>query len=219
MINKKIFGEKSIDKKLILILVLILAFVLLELILTNKYTILINNLVNQSMQKIQTDFFITFSKIISGIFDISGVILITLVFSIYLFLTKRKKESIIFFLIVGLSSVSVSILKKIFSIARPLNELVSATDFAFPSGHTSIVVVLFGLFAYFYMKDSKKNKTLAIFTSIIGIIIVAFSRLYLSVHWFTDIIGGIIIGSIWLVFALYLLKKEFNYKNLAYSRG
>jgi undecaprenyl-diphosphatase len=207
MVNKKRDKFNIFDKRLVLILVLIIAFIILGLLLNNKYTILINNLVNQSIQKIQSGFFITLSKIISDIFDNIGVILIALIFSAYLFLTKRRKESIILVLTVILSSISVSILKNLFSVARPLNALLSEADFSFPSGHTSIAVVLFGLFAYFYIKDSKKNKTPVILFSIIGIMLVALSRLYLSVHWFTDILGGLIIGSVWLVLGVYLSEK------------
>lgn len=194
------------EKKLVLVLIAL--FIVLGLIIKTNEVGSLNTLINQFMEKIQINFLITISKIISNVLETVGVIIIAAIFSINLYLTKRKKESIIFLLVVAFSSLTVTLLKNIYLIQRPLNGLISETDYSFPSGHSSIGVVLLGLFAYFYIKEHKKDKIAVIALSIIGMFIIAFSRLYLNVHWFTDIIGGLIIGSIWLVISLIFLNKK-----------
>lgn len=198
-------GEKKNSRRLIILGALILLFVLIGYVLKNQYIVLLNNSLSLFMQKIQVTFLVMISKLISGILEIYGVIFIALIFSGYLFLKKRRKESVISVLIIGLSSISVFILKNLYHIARPVNALISETDFSFPSGHSSIAVVLFGLFAIFYLKDSKRKKIPVILASALGILTVAFSRLYLNVHWLTDVIGGLILGGIWLLSTIIIL--------------
>jgi len=93
-------------------------------------------------------------------------------------------------------------------ISRPLNALILENDFSFPSGHSSIGLIVIGFLAYFLKKETKINKKLLYFLSISTIILVAFSRLYLNVHWFSDVLGGLIIGAIWLLLALFFLEKN-----------
>ncbi len=204
MINKKKSGIWS--KRLVLVF-LIIMFILLGLLLNNKYTILVNNSFNKLMEKIQFSFFVDISKIISLLFEEYGIILITFISFIYLFLSKRKKEAVVFSIVSVLNFASVTILKNIYSISRPVNALIHETDFSFPSGHSSIAVVLFGFLAYIYLENSKKNKNIVILASAFGALAVAFSRLYLNVHWLSDVIGGIIIGSILFLAGLWILEK------------
>ena len=210
-------------KKLMLklsILILIVIFMLLALNLRSGFIGDINNLVNTRITTIEHPLFIEISRIISVIFDTYGVILISAAAFIYLFLKGKRKESLIFASMIVLSSLSVTLLKNIFLVARPINELMMETDFSFPSGHSSIAVVLFGFLAYFVIKQNKNNKNdkiirfIILIISAIGILIVAFSRLYLNVHWISDVIGGLIIGTIWLLLAILLLKKESRYKQI-----
>jgi len=194
-------------KEGITLIILIVIFFLIAFNLKGEFLSKVNLSVNQLMSSIQFNPLIISSKIISNILETFGIILITLIFSAYLFLTKRKKESIIFILIVGFSSITGLILKSIYHISRPANALISETDFSFPSGHSSIAVIFFGFLGYFLCKKYPKGKLLISTLSITGIFLVAFSRLYLNVHWFSDVIGGLILGSIWMLIALILLKK------------
>lgn len=73
-------------------------------------------------------------------------------------------------------------------------------DFSFPSGHTAIS---FAAAASLYLTNEKK---LFIFSSILAILI-AFSRMYLYVHYPTDILGGMIVGILSAIFANYIYKK------------
>jgi undecaprenyl-diphosphatase len=101
-------------------------------------------------------------------------------------------------------------LKLFFSKPRPQlwPRLISETSFSFPSGHALGSLVLYGLIAYLlathYPKFSK-----VIYTFAVGVIAaISLSRLYLGVHWPTDVIAGGCIGFLWLMLCITMLKLQ-----------
>ena len=204
MKKKKMVNE---FKKEILLLILVLMFIILSVFVKDGATDQINSIVNSLITKIQANPLIAVSIVISNLFENLGVTCLTCLFVIYLLFLKRKKESVIFGLVVILSSFFVILLKNLYQVARPVNELIAETDFSFPSGHTTFAVVFFGLLAYFYLNENKKNKIIAIIISAICILLVAFSRIYLNVHSLTDIFGGFLLGSVWLIIGIILFEK------------
>jgi membrane-associated phospholipid phosphatase len=75
---------------------------------------------------------------------------------------------------------------------------------SFPSGHVVASVGFYGLLPTFVSETgaSTRVKTIAAFASVVIILAIAFSRIYIGVHWFSDVIGGLLIGSV-LVFVTY----------------
>lgn len=82
-----------------------------------------------------------------------------------------------------------------FSIPRPELVMTPPSSFAYPSGHSSGAVILWGLLASFIAQDMAHNQRwrayLVCFTPML---LIAFSRVFLGVHWFSDIIGGLALG-------------------------
>ncbi len=101
-------------------------------------------------------------------------------------------------------------LKLLFSKPRPQlwPRLISETSFSFPSGHALGSLVFYGLIAYelatHYPKFSQMIYSLAV-----GVIVaISISRLYLGVHWPTDVIAGGCIGFLWLMLCITMLKLQ-----------
>lgn len=90
---------------------------------------------------------------------------------------------------------------------RPLDALITEKSFSFPSGHALISIALYGLITYIiyrnYQKKSQKITIASIGTLLI--LLIGISRLYLGVHYFSDVIGGYFIGSIWLTIGVVLI--------------
>jgi undecaprenyl-diphosphatase len=89
------------------------------------------------------------------------------------------------------------ILKNIFAIPRPeIGQLIEASGYGYPSGHSLNSVVFFGMSAIMIHRYSTKPvlKIGFIIFAIVAALIVGTSRLYLGVHTLSDVIGGYLLG-------------------------
>ena len=137
-------------------------------------------------------------KIVSDIGRIGGVFIVGFI-SAYLFINK-KIHVLIGLLISALTAGTfTTVLKLIIARDRPelANRLVAESGFSFPSGHATMAFVAFPILAIiinFNPKIPKLLKFIAIFGLTIFPFVVGFSRLYLGVHYFTDVVAGGIVG-------------------------
>lgn len=102
------------------------------------------------------------------------------------------------------------LLKFFFQRNRPQQQLIDdVSGYSFPSGHALMSIVFYGLFIHMIWHEVK-NKSLRIaLIAVLGILIVliAFSRIYLRVHYASDVIAGIAVGFIWLVLSLRIIHR------------
>jgi membrane-associated phospholipid phosphatase len=92
-----------------------------------------------------------------------------------------------------------------FAIRRPRPELaanfLSKLSWSFPSGHSMASLVTYGMLAYLVvlaLKGRQRLQIAAALSAVILILSIGFSRLYLGVHYFSDVIGGFTAGALWL---------------------
>lgn len=94
---------------------------------------------------------------------------------------------------------------------RPLDSLIPIpSDYSFPSGHTMCSVAFYGFLIYLVNKHVK-NKILKVMLNVLfvlSIVLVAFSRLYLGVHYLSDVIIGALLGILSLLMYINYVKKE-----------
>ena len=137
-----------------------------------------------------------------------------LLIAYFLFIKKHKWYSIKIPAI-ALSSVGLMfLLKNLFNRQRPTIPLLEhAKGLSFPSGHALMSVTFYGLLIYIIFK-SIENKALRwtlIILLIILIALIGISRIYLRVHFASDVIAGYCVGFLWLVFAIWLLNRMEKY--------
>ena len=101
-------------------------------------------------------------------------------------------------------------LKSVFGKVRPdlWQSAIEEVSFSYPSGHALGSTVLYGFLAYLFATRFPNLSLLIYFIAMILIGIIGISRLYLGVHWPTDIIGGYGIGFLWLTFCITMLKLQ-----------
>lgn len=82
--------------------------------------------------------------------------------------------------------------------------------FSFPSGHSTVNLVLYGFLAFLIGRELRPAFRLPVaFIAFSLVLLIAFSRLYLGAHWFSDVAGGLTFGTAWLaVLAFFYLRKE-----------
>ncbi|MFA5953459.1 MAG: phosphatase PAP2 family protein [Candidatus Pacearchaeota archaeon] len=147
-----------------------------------------------------------------------GLFIVTLSFLIIIYLFYKKKYSKLILLFIGIAGGIIlrTLIKISVKRIRPENSLVSETGYSFPSGHALLSIIFFLLLIYIF-KDEIKIKSLKIIfitINIILILFVSFSRIYLNVHWFSDVFGGILIGIAWTIISILITTKFINPKIL-----
>jgi undecaprenyl-diphosphatase len=103
-------------------------------------------------------------------------------------------------------------LKFVYHRARPsvFEWQTSAVSSSFPSGHAMSATVVYGTVAYLLMRLQKHRwaKTLTLTTAVLLILLVCLTRLYLGVHYPSDVMGGIIVGLAWAAFCMATLEAS-----------
>ena len=134
--------------------------------------------------------------------DTTVVVAITLSILAYLVWTRAKHAAIFFASAVAGASLINTAIKVALHRARPIDGLYSGwSAFSFPSGHSTANMVLYGAIAFLVVRHGKGRLTvIAPFAACVAILAIAFSRLYLGAHWFSDVAGGMAFGMTWLAF-------------------
>lgn len=132
----------------------------------------------------------------------------------FLFIRKHKWYSLKVVAIASSSVLLMFILKNFFARERPLTPLLEAAKgLSFPSGHALNAVTFYGLMGYIVartVRNKPMRRTLIVAFALI-IIMIGVSRVYLNVHYLTDVIAGYSVGIIWLLFSLWSIRKLERY--------
>jgi membrane-associated phospholipid phosphatase len=132
----------------------------------------------------------------------------------FLFVKKHKWYSIKVPAI-ALSSVALMfVLKHLFGRARPLIPLLEeARGLSFPSGHALMSVTFYGLMIYLIWHNVKNPllKWTSIGSLSVLVLLIGFSRIYLRVHYPTDVMAGFAMGFLWLVISISLINRMEKY--------
>lgn len=131
----------------------------------------------------------------------------------YLFIRKHRWNSVRV-PVVALGSISLNIiLKYFFDRERPISPLVEASGLSFPSGHSMVAASFYGLLIYLVWHNVKDVhlRNLLIMLLVVFVVLIGFSRIYLRVHYATDVLAGFAAGFLWVVIGLTLLRRLERY--------
>lgn len=116
----------------------------------------------------------------------------------------------------GVISLLNFILKNIVRRSRPIGfRLIEETGFSFPSGHSASSMAFYGYLIYLIYKRCKNKvlRTVSIVLLSIVILSIGISRIYLGVHYASDVIGGFILAILYLILYVNFIEKIFKIKN------
>ncbi len=171
----------------------------------NRIDIFIQNYLVSSRTPELNNFF----YFVSSFFDVSLLFfLLTMLVIYFVYKTRGYNYSIFFLSNIFVTMGLVYLLKVVFNTPRPVDAVTYAFGASFPSYHATMSAVFF-ISLYFSFKDKIGvfyKKSLYIF-SILAVFLVAFSRIYLGVHWFTDVVSGLVLGATISYISMRLFKK------------
>jgi undecaprenyl-diphosphatase len=201
--------------------VIIIALALSGLILSQLSQVAsihtLNLAVSHALQTWQPAWLIIISKIISA-FEYCSIP-ISLIISTYLFQKGRKTEATFIFL-AGFSWLVQTVLKVILRIPcptaqevlsiAPFHGLINLTTVCYPSGHVFDYIGLWGMLYYFRLIIWKNQllQKLMNCLALSAILTVGLARISLGAHFLTDVIGGYLLGSAWLLLLISLYEHN-----------
>lgn len=145
-----------------------------------------------------------------GVTFLSSVLFMVVV-SILLLLVKKIKYRKLMLINIILDVILNTCLKYIFRRERPRDiMMVIENGFSFPSGHTMLATIFYGFIIYLIYKSdkSRKFKYVSIILLSLLILLIGISRIYLGVHYTTDVLGGYLISISYLMIFIYYIEKK-----------
>lgn len=170
----------------------------------SRLDIWVSRLVDHS----HTWYAIGISKWISNIFSPTTLAVASVLLLIWTFRRRLRHEAMVILLSYPIGVILGYVVKEVVGRDRPGLMVVKAGGHSFPSGHATAAALFFSLIIYLAFKHVKNPfwREISISASIIMAIIVALTRVYLNVHWLTDVVAGLALGALTVSLVVLILR-------------
>ena len=203
---------KKYSKWVVMVIFLILFSVFAYKIVMNK-SIYIDNIVYDFIcDNFMSERMTNVVKILTSL----GSALVIIILTIVLFIAIKNKK-IAISVVINLIVITIlnNLLKIIFLRPRPdVNNLILESGYSFPSGHSATGMAFYGYLIYLiykYVNNKKIKIPLIIFLSLI-IVAIGLSRIYLGVHYASDVLGGFLLAIVYLIIFITIANKYIEKK-------
>lgn len=146
---------------------------------------------------------------ITHVGSVPGLAIFAIAVALLVTAGKNYKEAILYLAACGAGGMFNWLLKLMFQRERPqINPLLEVTGHSFPSGHSMGTMVVYGLAVYLLLILVRRRwvKITGTILLIAGILLIGLSRIYLGVHYPSDVIGGFAAGAAWVLFCTAILE-------------
>lgn len=199
---------KNNKKEIILLGFTILLFIILSILIITKKANHIDTLFFSHVINIRTNNLTSFLEIIT---NLAGATFLLAISTILLIVIKKKQIPLYILINLICAFLTNQTFKSIFTRTRPIGiNLIDETGYSYPSGHSMIGLSFYGFIIYLIHKNikNKLTKTILITSLILTILLIGFSRIYLGVHYLTDVIGGFLLSIIYLTIYIKIINLE-----------
>ncbi|MDO8571305.1 MAG: LssY C-terminal domain-containing protein [bacterium] len=136
---------------------------------------------------------------------------------VYLASLRRWHAIVVLILSTGIGELLVLLTKFLIKRPRPIlvNALATESGFGFPSGHSFVAVSFYGLLTYFLYQKAKRKltKVSIVFLGCSIVSAIGFSRVYLGVHWPSDVFASYFLATSWLVILITILETRKRFRS------
>lgn len=147
---------------------------------------------------------------ITALGGVTLLLFITVIGAIVLWAHHRRRQAIVLTLCVGLAQVTSGLFKDVYLRPRPSFAIYGdlPASMSFPSGHSTVSTAIYFILAVIIasVEPRRSMKALAFGVAALLALLVGISRVYLGVHWPSDVIAGWSLGAIWALIAAILLR-------------
>lgn len=193
-----------------LLLITLVGFASMTLLINGNDIVYFDKVIISFIQSFETPFLTSTMKFFSFIGSGSSINFIVIISIIVLyFLFHYRSELLLFILVLMGSHYLFRLLKEIFHRARPdLHRLIEIGGYSFPSGHATNAITVYGILSFLLWRHipTRWGRSLLVIFSIIMILTIGFSRIYLGVHYPSDVIAGYFAGAFWLITSIWCFQ-------------
>lgn len=201
----------QLSKAFAVSLLLAIGFVVVALLVGNKRITKFDEWVINTVQAIESPGRTSVMKWFTAIGSGYVVALLVVLLCLFLYVVlKHRQELILFIAIVGGSGLLNGWLKLLFHRERPnLHRLIEITGYSFPSGHSMAAFSLYGGLTYLLWRhiSSSSGKLLLVLISVVFILVIGVSRIYLGVHYPSDVVAGYLASGTWLGLSIWVFEQ------------
>lgn len=188
-----------------------IGFGLIALLVSDKKIATFDNLITSFVQELESPALTSIMKFFTFIGAGLPVVFLSLIVFFFLYKVLHHRRELILFLWVVIGSALLNeTLKLIFHRARPtLHRIVNANGFSFPSGHSMAAFSLYGILTFLLWRhiQSPLGRGILIFFSTMMIMAIGTSRIYLGVHYPSDVLGGFLASGSWLTISIWFYQR------------
>ena len=200
-------------KTLILVNILSLLFFLFitYLVVNNSYLLSIDRWVNIHIRTLHTPILTYIIIFITNLCGVVGNVVFGTFVMVFLTYKKWYKERLFYLLSFSGAVVLFAGIKQLVARSRPSSDLIDVINYSFPSGHStlSMATVLLIYFIFDIRGSSVMMKNILLTVGVTCSIFIAFTRIYLNVHWLSDVLVGLALGIFWVtLIRLFFIKNK-----------
>ncbi len=193
-----------------LLLITLVGFGSMTLLIKENDIVYFDKVIISFIQSFETPFLTSTMKFFSFIGSGSSINFIVIISIIVLyFFFHHRSELLLFILVLMGSHYLFRLLKEIFHRARPdLHRLIEIGGYSFPSGHATNAITVYGILSFLLWRHipTQCGRSLLVIFSTIMILTIGFSRIYLGVHYPSDVIAGYFAGAFWLIISIWCFQ-------------
>lgn len=158
---------------------------------------------NEGLTRIMKGFTFLGSSLVATLLSVIAFLFLWLVL-------RHRKELLMFLLSVGGSEIWNIIIKNWMQRQRPnTHRLIEISGFSFPSGHSMAAFALYGTLTYLLWRHipALAGRIAMIVIGVALTLLIGISRIYLGVHYPSDVFGGYLASATWLMLSIYIFEK------------
>lgn len=195
----------------ILSLISLICFGIMAVLVINQKTATFDSKVIAFIQGLESPILTTIMKVFTTIGSTKTVAVLCLIIMFVLYVVLKQRSECLLFIaaILGTNVLFIS-LKFLIQRERPsLHRLIEETGYSFPSGHSTIAFALYGTILFLLWRHVQIRWKRAILTVMAAMMIlsIGISRIYVGVHYPSDVLAGFLIAGFWITLVIGIHQK------------
>lgn len=189
----------------------LIGFSLMAIVISLKDILAFDRVIMSFIQGLETPSLTAIMKFFTLMGSFKMIALIAIIVIIFLYIVlKHRSELILFTIVIIGARILNRFLKEFFQRTRPdFHRLIEIGGYSFPSGHAMNAMAAYGILTFLLWRHilSRRGRTFLIVLSSLFILMTGISRIYLGVHYPSDIIAGYLASGFWVAMAIWIYQK------------